>query len=345
LFVLAIDPLQQLIDQATHRKLLSKLGAKAARFRASLYADDAAIFIKPMHKDITNLASILQSFGVATGLRTNLKKTQLVPIRCQNVDLDHLLIDLPVARTSFSMRYLDLPLSIRQLNKVDFQPLIDSAKGKLSAWSGRNLTQAGSLSLTKSVLSSRSVYFLTVLRPSKEILEDLNKLRRRFLWVGDKQLSGGKCKVNWTLTCLPKESGGLGIPNLEKFARVLRLRWLWHQWVSPDKPWVGTETPCDDEDKLLFAACATVVLGDGKKTSFWDSGWIQGRRPKDIAPTLFQASRKKKRSVHDALSNNTWIHDLSFNGRLTNDLLDAFVELWSLVQAVHLQPQQEDTII
>jgi hypothetical protein len=103
--------------------------------------------------------------------------------------------------------------------------------------------------------------------------------------------------------------------------------------------------PCDDEDKLLFAACTTMVLGDGKKTSFWDSGWIQGRRPKDIAPSLFQASRKKKRSVHDALSNNTWIRDLSFNGRLTNELLDAFVERWSLVQAVHLQPQQEDTII
>jgi hypothetical protein len=102
---------------------------------------------------------------------------------------------------------------------------------------------------------------------------------------------------------------------------------------------------CDDEDKLLFAAWTTIVLRDGKKTSFWDSGWIQGRRPKDIAPTLFQASRKKKRSVYDAQSNNNWIHNLSFNGQVTNDLLDAFVELWSLVQAVHLQPQQEDTII
>jgi mannosylglycoprotein endo-beta-mannosidase len=186
LFVLAIDPLQQLIDQATHRKLLSKLGAKAARFRASLYADDAAIFIKPTRKDITNLACILQSFGEATGLRTNLQKTQLVPIRCQNVDLDCLLTDLPVARTSFPMRYLGLPLSIRRLNKVDFQPLIDSAKGKLSAWSGRNLTQAGRLTLTKSVLSSQPVYFLSALRPCKDILVDLDKLRRRFLWAGDK---------------------------------------------------------------------------------------------------------------------------------------------------------------
>jgi hypothetical protein len=103
LFVLAIDPLQQLIDQSTNKKLLSKLGTKAARFRASLYTEDAAIFIKPTHKDITNLASILQNFGEATSLSTNLQKTQLVPIRCQNVDLDRLLSDLPVARTSFPM--------------------------------------------------------------------------------------------------------------------------------------------------------------------------------------------------------------------------------------------------
>jgi hypothetical protein len=99
------------------------------------------------------------------------------------------------------------------------------------------------VSLTKSILSSQPVYFvLTALWPSKEILKDLEKLRRRFLWAGDKQLTDGKCKVNWIRNCLPKESGGLGIPNLEKFARALRLRWLWHQWVSSDKPWVGTAT-------------------------------------------------------------------------------------------------------
>jgi hypothetical protein len=43
-------------------------------------------------------------------------------------------------------------------------------------------------------------------------------------------------KVKWTRCCIPKESGGLGIPNLVKFGRALRLIWLWHQWVSTDKP-------------------------------------------------------------------------------------------------------------
>ena len=97
-------------------------------------------------------------------------------------------------------------------------------------------------------------------------------------------LTGGKCKINWTRSCLPKEMGGLGLLNLEKFSRALRLRWLWHEWVSPKKAWVGSDIPCDDTDQLLFAACTTITIGDGKKTKFWQSGWLHGRRPRDIAP-------------------------------------------------------------
>jgi hypothetical protein len=64
---------------------------------------------------------------------------------------------------------------------------------------------------------------------------------------------------------------------------------------------VANETPCDDEDKLLFAACTTITLGDEKRASFWDFGWIQGHRPKHIAPGLFELSTKKKRIVHGSL--------------------------------------------
>jgi hypothetical protein len=101
LFVLTIDPLQHVIEQVTAWNLLSKLGSKVARFRASLYVDDAAIFIKPTHKDITNMAHILRNFGEASGLSTNLEKTQLVLISCQNIDLDNLLSNPPVTRMSF----------------------------------------------------------------------------------------------------------------------------------------------------------------------------------------------------------------------------------------------------
>jgi hypothetical protein len=74
-----------------------------------------------------------------------------------------------------------------------------------------------------------------VIKPTKEVLQDLDKLRRRFLWAGDKAITGGKCKVNWAQTTLPKNLGGLGVLNLDKFARALRLRWLWLEWITPGK--------------------------------------------------------------------------------------------------------------
>jgi hypothetical protein len=261
-----------------------------------MYADDAVVFLKPSVTDATNLRDLLLNFGQVTGLQTNLQKTTVSTISCDNIDLEAILAALPIARAHFPLKYLGLPLSPYRLRKLDFQPQIDKAAAKLSAWNGRNLTHAGRVSLSKSVLSSQPVYLLSVVKPPNEVLDDIDKLRRRFLWAGDKALSGGKCKVNWTKTSLPKKVGGLGVLNLHRFASALRLRWLWHEWTSPDKVWVGTEVPCTEQDRLLFTTCTTITLGDGHKASFWSSGWLLGRRPKDIAPLLFRKSIKKNRS-------------------------------------------------
>ena len=268
LFILAIDPLHRLLQVATERGLLSKLNGRVARFRASMYADDAAIFLKPTPTDAANIKELLLNFGVVTGLHTNLQKTSVTPIGCSNIDIEPILAVLPVARASFPLKYLGLPLTPRRLRKMDFQPLIDKASGKLSTWNGRNLTRAGRVCLTKSVLSSQPVYLMTALKPPKEVLLEVDKIRKRFLWAGNKAISGGKCKVNRMKTTSLKECGGLGILDLKRFARALRLRWLWHEWASPDKSWIGTEVPCDETDRLLFAACTHIHLGNGKKTDF-----------------------------------------------------------------------------
>ena len=68
LFVIAIDPLQQILDLATRRGLLHKLRGRRAILRTSLYADDAAVFMAPIKEDIDNFAQILNYFGKVTGL-------------------------------------------------------------------------------------------------------------------------------------------------------------------------------------------------------------------------------------------------------------------------------------
>ena len=116
--------------------------------------------------------------------------------------------------------------------------------------------------------------------------------------------------------------------NLERFARALRLRWLWQEWVAPNKAWVGTETPCDNTDRLLFAACTTITLGNGSKTKFWSDGWLQGCRPKDLAPNLYKISKRKKISVQTAFTANSWIHDIPQQPGLTTTHLSELAALW-----------------
>jgi hypothetical protein len=56
--------------------LLSKVSDGCELLRMALYADDAAVFIKPSKQDLQITSCILGIFAEASGLSTNLDKTQ-----------------------------------------------------------------------------------------------------------------------------------------------------------------------------------------------------------------------------------------------------------------------------
>jgi hypothetical protein len=83
IFILAMDPLQRLLDKVTQAGLLSPIGADPIKLRTSLYADDAAMFLKDS--------------GLSTGLCTNIQKSEIVPISCNEIDIPSVLGDFQAA--------------------------------------------------------------------------------------------------------------------------------------------------------------------------------------------------------------------------------------------------------
>jgi hypothetical protein len=160
--------------------------------------------------------------------------------------------------------------------------------------------------LGKSVLTSQTIYHLIVFSVQKWMLRQIDKMRRSFLWKGKelKKFSGGHCLVNWPTTCAPRDLGGLGILDLERFAHALRLRWLWISWQHADRPWAGLDIPYHSTDKDLFNASTIVTVGRGDKATFWHSSWINGQAPKYIAPTLFRKTKRKNIIVSKAMVQN-----------------------------------------
>lgn len=137
--------------------------------------------------------------------------------------------------------------------------------------------------------------------------------------------------------CSPTDRGGLGIHNLSKFSKALRLRWLWLAWHHPDRPRAGTELPCDQRDMALFAAATTVTLGDGETASFWNSSWLTSPPLAELFPNLFKRSRGKKRSVAAALQNDTWVQDLRHRGY--EDIAQNFLLMWRAIRGANTQLQ------
>ena len=72
LFILAMDLLQRILDLATQHSILSNLPLAAARWRTSMYADDAAIFINPLKEDLEVTTTILHEFSKISSLHINL---------------------------------------------------------------------------------------------------------------------------------------------------------------------------------------------------------------------------------------------------------------------------------
>jgi hypothetical protein len=107
-----------------------------------MYADDATIFINPLLEDVNAVKTILEAFGNFSSLHINLQKSSIHPIRCENIDLDHVLSSFAGSRGTFPCRYLGLQLHIISLQKVHVQPLVERIVQRLLAWKGRWLNKA-----------------------------------------------------------------------------------------------------------------------------------------------------------------------------------------------------------
>jgi hypothetical protein len=197
LLLLAIEPLHRLFKKAEQMGLLTKIGKCCEIFRLSLYADDAALFIKPTAHDLDMASYILEIFAAASGLKTNMGKTEFYPIQCQNMDLNFL-TSRNLNISSFPCTYLGLPLHFRNPTRPMMQQVVNKIGNRLSGWKRNLLSYPGRETLVKTILSALPTYFMTVFKLQKWAISRIDRYRRSFLWKGHDvdNVKGGHCLVN-----------------------------------------------------------------------------------------------------------------------------------------------------
>jgi hypothetical protein len=164
LYILAMDSFHTILQWAADHDLLADLGLHHNVPRASIYADDAVIFFRPLLQDMEVIAAALRLFAGTSGLHVNLQKScpkkiyrkvakkriyrKVPPLASAAPRIQH----FSYINKEFPITYLGLPLATGKLRRAEIWPLIYKYSAKFKGWKPRFLRTSGRLQLTKSVL-------------------------------------------------------------------------------------------------------------------------------------------------------------------------------------------------
>ena len=110
--------------------------------------------------DLNVIRHILDLFGHASGLRTNLSKSSVSPIHCSDEELALTAAVLSCSIKEFPCTYLGLPLSVVKPTKEMLLPLIDKIADYLPGWKASLMNRAGRLVMVRAVLTAAPIYLL-----------------------------------------------------------------------------------------------------------------------------------------------------------------------------------------
>jgi hypothetical protein len=85
---------------------------------------------------------------------------------------------------------------------------------------------------------------------------------------------------------------------------ALRARWPWLQKTDPQRPWAQFQIQTGREVQRLLDMAVVTVIGDGSDMLFWKDRWLDGRKVKDIAPSIYAMVPKRvinRRRTSEAL--------------------------------------------
>lgn len=178
LFILVMDILGHLVIKAKEEGLLLPLSSRPLRHRISIFADDVVLFICPEASDIEVTLDILQLFGDASGLRNNIHKSNVFPIRCGENEMAAV-HDLLLCGISFFLcKYLGIPLSLEKLTREQIQPIIDWIADQPPGWKSDMMNRDCRRIQVQYVLTSMLVYLAMSLDKPMWALKAIDKIRR-----------------------------------------------------------------------------------------------------------------------------------------------------------------------
>ena len=195
--------------------ILEKLTVLGKQLTISQLADDTTIFIKNSNQ-IPKILKTIDLFSKASGLKLNLKKCELLPIRNSTLTTVH---NIPVKSV---VKYLGIHITKDKdsLANLNIWNNLDKCKSHLNSWSQRDISVIGRIFLTKTERISRFIYPAYSLSLPKNAIKAINQTNFNYIW---------KRKTHYIKkgTMVKEyEEGGLKAIDIERINKTIKINWL-----------------------------------------------------------------------------------------------------------------------
>ena len=238
LFLLVAEGLAGVSRMAEEKNLIDSVVVGRDEVKVSMlqYADDTLFFCEANTKSIFNIKAIFQCFELTSGLRVNFLKSRIGGTGVSHISLRSFAVILKCDVMSSPFVYLGLPVGGSHKREVFWNGVIEKVQARLNRWKGKCLSMAGRICLIKSVLSSISLFFMSLFKLPIGVVDKLVRIQRNFLWGWGAE--GRKIAwASWKKVCKSHELGGLGVIDLKLFNLALLGKWIWRLGTDKGGLW------------------------------------------------------------------------------------------------------------
>uniref|UniRef100_A0A803PSV0 Reverse transcriptase n=1 Tax=Cannabis sativa TaxID=3483 RepID=A0A803PSV0_CANSA len=229
MFLLCSDGFSCLIQEAKRADRIHgiKFGREGIILSHLFFADDSFVFLDATPTECRCMKSILEEYSFLSGQQINLMKSDLcLGSRIKEADGIMLATDLEVKLMDCHTKYLGLPATVRRRKKEVFDSIRTKIWDKLQKSKANLFSQADREVLIKVVIQAIPTYVMSCFCLPKELIKDIYPMMARFWW-GSSESKNKIHWVKWDKLCKPKDKGGMGFKNMEKFNQSLLAKQGW----------------------------------------------------------------------------------------------------------------------
>ncbi|GJY83708.1 RNA-directed DNA polymerase, eukaryota, reverse transcriptase zinc-binding domain protein [Tanacetum coccineum] len=183
LFTLVMEVLNLLMKKNIREAVNFRyhFGCKRQKNTHICFVDDLMVFCNGDISLAKVIKRTLEEFSGISGLKPNMQKSTVFFGGMNVIEQNNILKIIPFSVGKFPMKYLGVPLITIQLSVSECKPLVEKVEKKILDWKNRALTYVGRLQLIASVLSSIHMYWALVFLIPKTVINEINKLLKRFV--------------------------------------------------------------------------------------------------------------------------------------------------------------------